>query len=159
MNTVIKKYFRVAGGFLLALLGFSSCDTKPLDDELARPIESPDIYYTAYGVPLASYHIYGKVKSSSSRKAIKGIQVQAISTFGGLSTPVYTDSDGKYSFVTSYASSGNNITINFKDVDGPDNGGEYASGSITVTPKKISQGDGFSKIEYEAEANVKMKKK
>ncbi len=83
-----------------------------------------------YGMPEAPYRymtdIEGVVTDEETGEPIEGIKISSGKYDGSMS-----DADGKFAF-TRYMHSPERITVTVEDVDGPENGGEYASRSREV---------------------------
>ena len=153
MRTFFYRKLRRLGAAVVSLLCFASC--SPSLDSDADEFQ----YMTAYGSPNATYRMVGSVKDDSG-KPLKGIQV--VSTFGESTwmrrDTTYTDSDGHYSsYMNTYPAK--TVTVDFNDVDGADNGGEFESKSVTVDPVQIEKGKGWNTGVYKVESDVRLKKK
>ncbi len=109
----MKKEFLLSA---LALMGFSGC------------IESDDIFdtETEYGVPLVNYRFMGELTDTEGNP-IKGIEVKISSAEDTITT------DDKGAFSTDFSGDANGYhRVTFTDVDGTDNGGEFASKQVEV---------------------------
>jgi putative lipoprotein (rSAM/lipoprotein system) len=86
----------------------------------------------------------------------------AVNSTGNASLILKTDKDGKFSTVTLTSVNTRINTLDFVDVDGEANGGEFESQTITpkdMTKTQIKEGDGrWYMGEFELSANIKMKK-
>jgi len=130
MAKVYSIYKRLLG-YLLVLLGFGACDKEILDGNDSNPHD----VYVMYGAPYAEYIVKGQVKSQSGQ-TLKGIQViakvvnkdgrQIINELRGT-----TDSKGNYN-ISGQGNKTNDAVVNvyFEDIDGKDNGGEFAKDSV-----------------------------
>ena len=109
-----------------------------------------------YGMPHASYKIIGSV-SDESGNPIPGIDV--LWKLWEESYKANTDSEGKFSMeVETFPSE--SVTLQFTDVDGEANGGEFESQEAQVSLTKTGKGDGkWDEGEYSGEVNVVLKKK
>ena len=129
---------------ILGVLGFSACDNPPLD---------------MYGSPTVDFMVKGKVTDSEGAP-IKGI---VISSKRGLSDDLSAVPDEKGEFVTNKIKEfGVMGTLVFTDVDGADNGGDFATceRDLSALPKTlVKNGEGWYKGEYEVTADVKLNKK
>ena len=127
--------------WLLCLIGFGSSVAC-----------SPGMVADEYGSPYASYEVKGKVTDQQG-EPIQGIQVTCDAMY---IQPVYTESDG------SYALHGDGfprekIQVSFEDVDGEENGGLFASRSVSAETHQVQDGDGnWDFGVYEAEANAEL---
>jgi putative lipoprotein (rSAM/lipoprotein system) len=105
-----------------------------------------------YGSPYASYEVKGKVTDQQG-EPISGIQVACDAMYV---EPVYTESDG------SYALSGGGfprekIQVSFEDVDGEENGGLFATRSVSAETHQVQDGEGnWDFGVYEAEVNAEL---
>ena len=145
MLNLIKS--RTMQGFwfaILGVLGFSACDNPPLD---------------MYGSPTVDFMVKGKVTDSEGTP-IKGI---VISSKRGLSDDLSAVTDENGEFITNQIhQTGFYGTLVFTDVDGADNGGDFATceKDLSALPKTlVKDGEGWYEGEYEVTANVKLNKK
>ena len=153
----------------LALLGFTGC--SDIND-------APDLY----GTPSVDYRVLGTVTDEEG-KPLEGIQVVMDNPWivsyldeGGkeilpkvdttnmkiLPDTVYTDKKGQFSGLKTMAGSLNKLTVEFRDIDGEANGGEFKSERFTkdkFDKKQLKKGDGFYEGEYEYSKTVKMERK
>ena len=141
-QTLKTKFFN----YILVLLGFSASTSC----ENVIPIECE------YGTPTMDFEISGKVVNQSS-EPIQGIKVSCQTfTLPGVSTAI-TAEDGSFHI------SGKAISpmLEFEDIDGPENGGEFASKTEEIKVNQIKKGDGhWYKGEYEAkDVVVRMEEK
>ena len=75
---------------------------------------------------------------------------------------VYTDEKGEFSGLTTIASSLNKLTVEFRDIDGEANGGEFDSQNLVENDfdkKQVQDADGWSTGEFELSRTVKLKRK
>lgn len=123
-----------------------------------------------YGCPHADFEAKGVVTDEDGN-AIKGIRV-ALSAerpdYSYFNTPLrdtlWTNENGEYTSGDSFSAHDyaymESIKLEFEDVDGPENGGEYQKVSIEVPVFKVKDGDGnWYNGAYEAGADVTMLKK
>lgn len=153
----------------LALLGFTGC--SDIND-------APDLY----GTPSVDYRVLGTVTDEEG-KPLEGIQVVMDNPWivsyldeGGkeilpkvdttnmkiLPDTVYTDKKGQFSGLKTMAGSSYKLTVEFRDIDGEANGGEFQSERFTkdkFDKKQLKKGDGFYEGEYEYSKTVKMERK
>ena len=137
---------------VLGVLGFSACS------------DDPEYRSAAYGSPTADYKYMGTVTDEAGNP-IEGINVMingAVNSTGNASLILKTDKDGKFSTVTLTSVNTRINTLDFVDVDGEANGGEFESQTITpkdMTKTQIKEGDGrWYMGEFELSANIKLKK-
>ena len=153
----------------LALLGFTGCSDVN---------DAPNLY----GTPSVDYRVLGTVTDEEG-KPLEGIQVVMDNPWivsyldeGGkeilpkvdttnmkiLPDTVYTDKKGQFSGLKTMAGSLNKLTVEFRDIDGEANGGEFKSERFTkdkFDKKQLKKGDGFYEGEYEYSKTVKMERK
>lgn len=101
----------------LTLLGFGGCS------EGSSLFNEPDMY----GVPLVDYHFMGEVTDAEGNP-IKGIEVKV----GSSEDIATTDDNGTFSSDFSTYADGSYI-ITLTDIDGVENGGEFATKQIDFT--------------------------
>ena len=153
MKNFIVKLSKMLCVAVLGVLGFSACSDDP---------ESASV---AYCSPNAKYKYVGTVTDEQGNP-IEGINVvmsgDYVSSTPFASLTLKTDKDGKFSTVTMSSVNTHIKTIEFVDVDGEANGGEFESQTITpkdMTKTQIKEGDGsWYKGESELSANIKLKK-
>lgn len=137
---------------VLGVLGFSACS------------DDPEGGAAAYGSPTADYKYMGTVTDEAGNP-IEGINVvmsgDYVSSTPLASLTLKTDKDGKFSTVTMSSVNTRIKTIEFVDVDGEANGGEFESQTITpkdMTKTQTKEKDGWFVGEFEYSANIKLKK-
>jgi putative lipoprotein (rSAM/lipoprotein system) len=119
-----------------------------------------------YGCPHSDFEAKGVVTDEED-KGIQGIRVvisadHPNSNYVGkpITDTLWTNHSGEYSCGNEWFADSNRIKIEFEDVDGPENGGEYQKVEIEVPVFKVKEGDGdWYQGAYEAGANVTMNKK
>lgn len=125
---------------ILVLLGFASTTS----------CEYINVTKCEYGTPTMDFEISGKVVNQDSAP-ITGIKVSCPHNWVPGASNVFTAEDG--SFVIS--GSGIVPVLEFKDVDGPENGGEFADKIQEIKVTKIKEGDGSWYMgKYEAKGVV-----
>lgn len=162
-KNIFKKLLLWAGGSVMTLLGFGSCSTTPIEDNLLDPTQPTAqqrqyLYVVAYGtLTTAYYKVTGTVRDPSG-KPVKGIQVVIES---GNDYPMSTtDSKGRFvkSFV-SYSIPTTKLRVFFQDVDGTENGGFFPSQGVVADAVKITDGNNaFKDGAYEVKVNVRLRK-
>ena len=113
---------------------------------------SPGMVADEYGSPYASYEVKGKVTDQQG-EPIPGIQVtcDAISM-----EPAYTDTDGAF-HMSGDGFPREKVEVEFKDVDGEENGGVFAGKTIAAQAVHVQDGDGNWDFGlYEAVANAEL---
>ena len=152
MKNFIVKLTKMLCVAVLGVLGFSACS------------DDPGGHWVAYGSPNAKYKYMGTVTDEAGNP-IEGINVMingAVNSTGNASLILKTDKDGKFSTVTLTSVNTRINTLDFVDVDGEANGGEFESQTITpkdMTKTQIKEGDGgWYMGEFELSANIKLKK-
>jgi putative lipoprotein (rSAM/lipoprotein system) len=143
MTKVRRTYFNIYNkvlGLILAVLGFSTA-CKHGGEE--------------YGVPTATFRISGQVTADSTQNAISNIQVSSDYD------TVYTDDSGNYTIELEEYPDDQTFTVEFKDVDGVENG-EYETLDTIVEFKdpEFSGGSGsWDSGVAEKEVNINLKEK
>ena len=156
MKTTILKFIRAIFVAILGLLGFAACG------------DDPGSGLCAYGSPTADYKYMGTVTDEEGNP-IEGINVVMSGDYVGgtpfASLTLKTDKDGKFSTIAmSTVNTRLMKTIEFVDVDGEANGGEFETQTITpkddMTKTQVKEGDGSWYMgEFEYSADIKLKKK
>lgn len=101
-----------------------------------------------YGTPTMDFEVSGKVVNQQS-EPIPGIKVSCNdrgNDRGNGPSSVLTDQDGSFSISGSAMSA----RLGFEDIDGPENGGEYAGMHKDIDVKQVEKGDGWYMGKYEA---------
>lgn len=140
--------------FLLPLLGFALIESCAKD---------------MYGCPYADFEAKGSV-SDEEGKGIPGIRVVISADFintnysgDPLTDTLWTDQAGKYitepDFVTEKFAYMDRLKLEFEDVDGQENGGEYRKVEVEVPVFQVKEGSDWYKGAFEAGADVTMIKK
>mgnify|MGYP003533833528 FL=1 len=148
MKNLINKLIRLLCVSVIGMLGFSSCEEH--SDE--------------YGTPITNFRYWGIVTDEAGNP-IEGINVIMSGNILGMpNVKLKTESyDGeKYNFSTGIFSTADThiATIDFVDVDGEENGGDFQS--VTITPQDMvqeSQFDDMPATRLEYKATIKLKKK
>ena len=92
-----------------------------------------------YGCPTMSYEVKGKVLDSETGNPIPGIKVTHHDYEG---VPgILTQNDGTF-LLQDNDFPQDTLHIHFKDIDGTDNGGQYASQVVIVDLTQTKKGDG-----------------
>ncbi|MBQ9462337.1 MAG: radical SAM-associated putative lipoprotein [Bacteroidales bacterium] len=134
----IRKHLLRLLGSALTMLGFSSCILVP----------------AMYGSPHADFSASGTVTDTQGN-AIEGIRVavQQHRHYANSDDVIYdqndwyendtlfTNAQGQYSLTRSAFAKPTDVTIVFEDVDGPANGGEYESLSVSPEVVQTKKGD------------------
>lgn len=155
----MKSPFKIKiSSHILKLLGFSAaaitqfaCAYGPIPGDY-----QDDDMSCMYGTPVMDFKVSGKVVNQSS-SPIAGINVSyRIITAPGVSS-VLTAEDGTFLI----SGTGIRPVLDFKDVDGAENGGEFADKSETIKADRVEEGDGKWYLgKYEAKGVViEMKEK
>ncbi len=148
MKNLINKLIRLLCVWVIGMLGFSSCEEH--SDE--------------YGTPITNFRYWGTVTDEAGNP-IEGINVIMSGNILGMpNVKLKTESyDGeKSNFSTGIFSTADTHieTIDFVDVDGEENGGDFQS--VTITPQDMvqeSQFDDMPATRLEYKATIKLKKK
>jgi putative lipoprotein (rSAM/lipoprotein system) len=152
MKNFFVKLTKMLCVAVLGVLGFSACS------------DDPEGHWVAYGSPNAKYKYMGTVTDEQGNP-IEGINVvmsgDYVSSTPLASLTLKTDKDGKFSTVTMSSVNTRIKTIEFVDVDGEANGGEFESQTISpkdMTMTQVAEGDGsWYKGEFELSATIKLK--
>ena len=150
---------------VLGLLGFASCSKEVYEER--------DNYLVMYGQPQADFKLIGNVTDESG-KPIKDISVTVKYHWHIPNQPwviydkndfyhdvnINTDVKGTYQLSESIMDRPTDLTLVFEDIDGPENGGDFAPAEATpsITQTRDASGAWFLGA-YEAKADVVMKKK
>ena len=150
MKTLIIQLIKIALGFLGVAM-VDSCVAK-----------------AEYGCPHADFEAKGVVTDEEG-KGIQGIRVVISAeypnpVFEPITDTLWTNHNGEYVTGESYIDDDfaykDSVKLEFEDVDGQENGGEFQKVSIEVPVFKVKDGDGnWYNGAYEAGANVTMIKK
>ena len=155
MKNFFVKLAKMLCVAVLGVLGFSACSDDPTGGAVA------------YGSPTADYKYMGTVTDEAGNP-IEGINVVLsgiVNATGNASLTLKTDKDGKFSTIAMSTVDTRFIkTIEFVDVDGEANGGEFETQTITpkddMTKTQVKEGDGSWYMgEFEYSADIKLKKK
>lgn len=120
---------------LMSLLGFSNC-------EIIEP-------RVEYGTPSATFKVNGKVTDLLTSRAIQDIKV----LMQGDSTQ--TDSEGRFSLSQVSFPADQSFVIQFKDIDGAANGGQFQP-KDTLVEFKDSQFTGGDDSWYAGETSLEL---
>ena len=136
-----KSFIKFFDKIILLLLGISGMfvGCKPECERFSaqNPPSSPGTIITMYGMPVAQFELLGTVKDKSTKKPIPNIRIiKQINT--NIGDTLYTDSNGKYHFVSHYfpytLPLEDNymfpVTVLAEDIDGVENGGLYHTKKI-----------------------------
>ena len=141
-QTLKTKFFN----YILVLLGFAtttSCEYIP--QVLAE-----------YGTPTMDFEVSGKVVNQDSAP-IAGIKVSCRVFYDPGVATVLTSEDGSFNI----SGTAMRPLLEFEDIDGPENGGEYVSRKEEIKVDQVGKGDGHWYMgKYESKGVViKMEKK
>lgn len=92
-----------------------------------------------YGCPTMTYEVKGKVLDSETGKPVPGIKVTHYDYEGAQG--ILTEKDGTFLLQDSDFPQ-DTLHIHFKDIDGKDNGGQYAAQEVVVNLDQVQEGDG-----------------
>jgi putative lipoprotein (rSAM/lipoprotein system) len=161
MKMRINKLFRAVSALVMGILGFGSCE------KISDIIDGNGNYLCMYGQPHAEYKVIGSAKSDSG-EPIQGIRVifrpqGEKNTY--LNDTTYTDSKG--AFIIGRTKNDfpdtKRADLLFEDVDGENNGGEFANATYKVYQTDITQtskGDGawdFGAFTIKVDATMRKK--
>ena len=152
MRTLLIKLIKISLG-LLGVAMVDSCIAK-----------------AEYGCPHSDFKAKGVVTDEAGN-GIQGIRVVISAEYpnpnyvgGPITDTLWTNHVGEYATGESYIHDGfankDSVKLEFEDVDGKENGGEFQNVTIEVPVFKVKDGDGnWYMGAYEAGANVTMLKK
>ena len=150
MKDLILKLFKITLG-LLGIAMVDSCIAK-----------------AEYGCPHADFEAKGVVTDEEG-KGIQGIRVVISAeypnpVFEPITDTLWTNHNGEYvtgeSYIVDDFAYNDSVKLEFEDVDGQENGGEFQKVSIEVPVFKVKDGDGkWYDGAYEEGANENMTKK
>ncbi len=131
-------------GFTAAAAGCSSSETN----------EAPE-----YGCPWAEFSVKGLV-TDTEKNPIEGIRI-VIEAEKQERFTVVTGSDGRYALTERPAGTvTGNVTVTADDIDGPENGGVFASRSetLSISGEDYTGADGWYRGSYEGEVDFALEK-
>ena len=146
MKKIIKFWDKIIV-VLLGVLGvFNSCKS-----------DCTDKIHLLYGVLGTTYEIKGTVKNKANSKPIPNIQVTRQVSENYADT-LYTDSKGNYvyTFYDYFEESGYPICLKFEDIDGNENGGNFANKEIDVKITKANKSCNGYGEKYSKTENIKL---
>ena len=110
-----------------------------------------------YGVLGTTYEIKGTVKNKANSKSIPNIQITRQVNENYADT-LYTDSKGNYvyTFYDYFEESGYPICLKFEDIDGNENGGNFANKEIDVKITKANKSCNGYGEKYSKTENIKL---
>ena len=154
MRNLIYRVVRILCVSAIGLLGFSSCEEH--SDEYGTPITS--FQYWGYVADEAGNPIKGiNVIMSGTINGMPNVQLKTESFMFGEDTSVFET--GRFSLADTHIT-----TIDFVDVDGEENGGNFQR--VTITPQDLVKSSGYvDRPEYSVstvvyyKADIKLKKK
>lgn len=158
MKAKIRNIYAIVLGYILSLFGLSSCEeiVKSITDEPCM-----------YGMPYSDFTIKGTV-TDESKKPVQGIRIIVDDSHevGGelhvyCSDTLYTDQDGKVDMKSRNSSVhwSSSVNVRMDDVDGEQNGGEFASREFSCKPEKTKDGKGWYAGAYELDVTTTLDKK
>jgi len=150
----MKKVIKIFDKVIVVLLGitgvFTGCKSDCTDNGI----------HLMYGVLGTTYEIKGTVKNKANSKSIPNIQITRQVNENYADT-LYTDSKGNYiyTFYNYSEGSGYPICLKFEDIDGDENGGNFASKEIDVKIAKVNKSCNGYGEKYSKTENIKLTKK
>lgn len=158
MNNGKVKLWSWICTMVISALGFVACDSSDDDNGSDYPIE--------YGTPTADYKYMGTVTDKNG-KPIEGIKATLVGynslTSSQKVAEFTTDKNGKFESEVYSETVATVKIIEFADVDGELNGGEFATTSITTSQMqttKVKDGNGgWYKGEFNRKADIKLSPK
>lgn len=153
-KSILKTSNRIYG-YIIGLLGFSmgcqACESG------AKMYGSPPV---EYGTPTASYVISGKV-TDAKNNPIKDINVNVVLNNNSVEQ-ISTKDNGEYRFENSSYTTDLRYTITYQDIDGAENGGEFAdqTKNVVFSSADFTGGDGnWNQGKAEKVVNVVLEEK
>lgn len=128
------KFYNTILGAIMVLLGFTNC---------SKIIDPKD----EYGTPSATYKVLGQVTDKSSNRALPNIRVVM------MYDSTLTDSEGNYEVVGGGFPGDQTFLVQFKDIDGVENGGtmQQVDTLLVFVDPEYTGGDGSW---YQGEASI-----
>lgn len=137
MKKIVLNKYNVFIAFLLSMLGLGvSCDVGGK---------------AMYGTPSATFKVLGKV-TTESNIPIEGIQVIMFPD------STYTNAEGNYEVTLSDFPKNQSFVVNFKDIDGPNNGSYLQKDStVNFVDNQYQNGSGWNSGEVSKTVDIKLK--
>jgi putative lipoprotein (rSAM/lipoprotein system) len=152
MKNGMKQIWQYLAASIMGLLGFPSCD------EIDNILKPPPMY----GQPYADFKALGTVRDEDGNP-VKGIQVTVRQNWRytkPAENKLFTDTEGTFQLIRQVFDEPESITVTFEDVDGEENGGDFASAEVSPEITHTKKGDhDFYGGAFEARADVQLKKK
>ena len=148
MKNIFIKLIKI----ILPMLGVAAVDSC----EVVGRVE--------YGCPYADFRSNGVVTDGED-KPIQGIRVVVSAENPGnytgepISDTVWTTHSGQYYCKYEEFAYVKNVKLEFEDVDGPENGGEFQKVEIEIPVTQYKDGESWYSGGFEANADVTMLKK
>ena len=134
MKAKVRHIYEMIAGAILSLLGFTSCDKEDFGDNYREA-------RAEYGMPHATFKVIGEVKAADSSKPIEGIVVRFSREDDNNRTwetaEFKSDKDGKVDGSTQAWPSEEGIMLTFEDIDGDENGGQFAPDTLRAKDLQI----------------------
>lgn len=152
MKNGMEQIWKHLAAGIMGLLGFASCGKI---DNILKP-------RYMYGQPYANFKALGTVRDEDGNP-IKGIQVivrQHWSHLEPADNKLFTDAEGTYQLIRDVFDGLESVTVTFEDVDGGENGGDFASAEVSPEVIQSRKGDKDRyNVSFETRADVQLKKK
>ena len=150
-----KLFIKVFDKVIVMLLGIAGIFTGCERDCAAG--KAIPVYGT---FPSTYYEIKGTVKNKANSKQIPNIQITS-QIHENLTDTLYTNSKGNYvyKFYDYSEELGYPICLKFEDIDGNENGGNFASKEIDVKITKVNRSCNGYDEKYSKTENIKLEKK
>lgn len=139
MKQTVSGFFAFICAWITGLLGLSGCDKVSIGNKNL---------VCEYGCPHTEFVLKGVVTDEAGN-AIQGVKVSMNNVKYPDSSPafeIYTDENGKALFADEFSSVGAFVDSEYKiileDVDGPENGGEFATTTIDAELVQTGKGSG-----------------
>ena len=151
MKNGMEQIWKYLAAGIMGLLGFASCGKI---DNILKP-------RYMYGQPYANFKALGTVRDEDGNP-VKGIQVtvrQHWSYDEPADNRLFTNAEGTYQLIREVFDGPESVTVTFEDVDGEENGGEFASAEVSPEVVQTKKGDNhWYSGEYTISGTKKMKK-
>lgn len=152
MKNGMEQIWKYLAAGIMGLLGFASCGK--IDNILKPP--------PMYGQPYANFKALGTVRDEDGNP-IKGIQVivrQHCSHLEPADNKLFTDAEGTYQLIRDVFDELESVTVTFEDVDGGENGGDFASAEVSPEVIRTKKGNKARyNVSFETRTDVQLKKK
>ena len=159
MKAKVRHIYEMIAGAILSLLGFTSCDKENFGENYRER-------RAEYGMPHATFKVIGEVKAADNGKPIDGIVVKFSREGDGgriwETAEFKSDENGKVDGSTQAWPSDKDIMLTFEDIDGEENGGQFAPDTLRAKDLQIkfveNPEKGWNKGVYTVSFEARLKK-